>query len=98
MGWSPPPRLGVFPSCGCSPFILPLCCSLSPMLWPFPLPSPGGSVPVSVRWRLLCRAALDVAWGVVVLVPAVCRSWVPSVAPFVGVLLSPRVGAGGSWE
>ena len=74
--------VGVFPFPVFVPHPAP-CCSPSPLLWPFYLPFPGASVPVSVCWLLLWRAAGVVAWGVVVLVLAACRSprppsWVSS--------------------
>ena len=76
VGWCRPPRPGDFPFRGYSSFILPPCCSRSPVLWPFPLPSPAPSAPVSVWWVLLWRAA---GWspggrGVVALVAAACCS------------------------
>ena len=89
----------MFPSRWCLPFILPLCPSLSPPLWPFPLPSPGVSIPVSV-WRLLLwNASRVVAWAVVALVLAAYRSrclplWVYPCHPVRGLVFGEREQSG----
>ena len=52
-----PSRLGLFSSRGCLPFLLSPFYSPSPVLWLFPLPSPGVSALVSMWWLLQCRVA-----------------------------------------